>query len=183
TKTPVAVRPPILPPARAYPYSIHAASYESREAAEIDIQQYRQAGLPAFWVKFDLGKKGIWYRVFFGYFKTAEAAKKVIKQKQLRGARSYPCRYANFIGAYSSASQLGKKRRVLADRGYSPYVIRQDNGTRLLFLGGHTLRRNTEKFASELSARGIRSSQKLMVNIPAESSGHFFQSGQLFEAV
>ncbi len=157
TKTPVAVRPPILPPVRAYPYSIHAASYQSREAAEIDIQQYRQAGLPAFWVKVDLGKKGIWYRVFFGYFKTAEAAKKVIKQKQLRGARSYPCRYANFIGAYPSESQLGKKRRVLADRGYSPYVIRQDNGTRLLFLGGHTLRRNTEKFASELNARGIRS--------------------------
>jgi len=157
TKTPVAARPPILPPAGAYPYSIHAASYKSREAAEIDIQQYRQAGLSAFWLKVDLGKKGIWYRVFFGYFKTAEAAKKVIKQKQLRGARSYPCRYANFIGAYSSESQLGKKRRVLADRGYSPYVIRQDNGTRLLFLGGHTLRRNTEKFASELSARGIRS--------------------------
>lgn len=157
TKTPVAVRPPILPPARAYPYSIHATSYRSREAAEIDIQQFRQVGLPAFWVKVDLGEKGIWYRVFCGYFKTAEAAQKAIKQKQLRGARSYPCRYANFIGAYSSASQLEKERRVLADRGYAPYVIRQDNGTHLLFLGGHTLRRDTEKFASELSARGIRS--------------------------
>jgi hypothetical protein len=157
TKTPVAVRPPILPAAGAYPYSIHAASYESREAAEIDIQQYRQAGLPAFWVKVDLGKKGIWYRVFGGYFKSAEAAQKAIKQKQLRDARSYPCRYANFIGAYSSASQLEKERRVLADRGYAPYVIRQDNGTHLLFLGGHKSQRNTEKFASELSARGIRS--------------------------
>jgi hypothetical protein len=157
TKTPAAVRPPVLPPAGAYPYSIHATSYKSREAAEIDIQQYRQMGLPAFWVKIDLGKKGTWYRVFCGYFKTAEAAQKAIQAKQLREARSYPCRHANFIGAYSSESQLKQKRQELKDRGYSPYVIRQDNGMRFLFLGGYTLRRDTEKFASELSAKGIQS--------------------------
>jgi type II secretory pathway component GspD/PulD (secretin)/SH3-like domain-containing protein len=157
TKTPAAARPPVLPPVGAYPYSIHATSHKSTEAAEIDIRQYRQMGLPAFWVKIDLGKKGTWYRVFCGYFKTAEAAQKTIKAKQLRGARPYPCRHANFIGAYSSQRSLEQKRHELTDRGYSPYVIRQDNGMRFLFLGGYTLRRDTEKFASELSAKGIQS--------------------------
>jgi hypothetical protein len=157
TKTLAAARSPILPPAGAYPYSIHATSYRSRGEAEIDVQQYRQLGLPAFWVKTDLGKKGTWYRVFCGYFKTAEAAQKAIKTKQLQEARAYPTRHANFIGAYSSATQLEQKRQELKDRGYSPYVIGQDDGTHFLFLGGYTLRRSTEKFASELSANGIRS--------------------------
>jgi hypothetical protein len=156
-KTPVDVHSPILPPAGAYPYSIHATSYKSKEAAEVDTQLYRQMGLPSFWVKTDLRKKGVWYRVFCGYFKTAEAAQKEIKEKQLQGARPYPCRHANFIGTYSSESQLEKKRQELVDHGYSPYVIRQDNGNRFLFLGGYTLKRATEKFAFELSAKGIRS--------------------------
>jgi hypothetical protein len=82
----------------SYPYSVYLGSYKTRERAERAISEYRNKGLSPYWVKVDLGDKGVWYRVFSGYFQKREQANEFIKKKQIAESKSRHTRYANLIG-------------------------------------------------------------------------------------
>lgn len=144
-------------PAASYPYSIHAESYRSLQAAQQSAETYRKTGLQAFWVRVDLGKKGVWYRVFIDCYKDSVMAQEIIKEKQLKDANPIRVKYANFIGTYLSDDDLKKQSRFLSERGYSPYFIRDDNGKNYLYAGAFDTLKEAEKFSVELSSRGIRS--------------------------
>ena len=144
-------------PAVSYPYSIHAESYRSLQSAELSAEAYRKTGLQAFWVRVDLGKKGVWYRVFIDCYKDLATAQEIIKEKQLKDANPIKIRYANFIGAYLSDDELTKQRRFLSERGYSPYFIQYENGINYLYTGAFDTLKEAENFSVNLSSRGIRS--------------------------
>ena len=144
-------------PAASYPYSIHAASYRSLQAAELSAETFRNAGLPAFRVRIDLGEKGIWHRVLIGCYKDLVMAQEIIKARQLKGARAVRVNYANFIGAYLTGDDLIEQSRFLSERGYSPYMIQADNGKNYLYTGAFDILAEAERFSVELSAGGIRS--------------------------
>jgi len=144
-------------PALSYPYSIHAGSYRSLKSADLSAETYRKTGLQAFWVRIDLGEKGVWYRVFIDCYKDPVMAQEIIKEKQLKDANPIRVKYANFIGAYLSDDDLKKQSRLLSERGYSPYFIRDDNGKNYLYAGAFDTLKEAEKFSVELSSRGIRS--------------------------
>jgi hypothetical protein len=145
------------PYSAAYPYSIHMGSYRSIQPARQTVREHQSMGLQAFWVRVDLGNKGVWYRVFSGCYKNSDAAEKTIRTKQLKTGKPQRARYANFIGTYSSEDSLRKQNQSLSKYGYAPYFIKDDQGKFHLFVGGFYKVKNAEKFSAELSSKGILS--------------------------
>lgn len=141
----------------SYPYSLHDGSYRTLPPAREAVETYRKMGLEAYWTAVNLGEKGTWYRVFIGYFNDPESARRIIAAKSLNDVRPEETPYANLIGTYASGDDLERQRRLVAERGYSPYVIMDDNGKLNLYVGAHATLKTAEKFSSELNARGILS--------------------------
>lgn len=143
--------------AARHPYSIYTGSCRSRQTAEQFLQSYRKMGLQTFWVRVDLGKKGVWYRVFIGCYEDTQTAEKIIKTNQLTDASAGETKYANLIGTYVSEDTLKNKIRFLSERGCSPYYIKSGNDQIRLYVGAFYTRKNAEKLSSELNSKGIRS--------------------------
>ena len=141
----------------SYPYSIHLGSYRSIQSARQTIRDHQLMGLQTFWVRVDLGKKGVWYRIFAGCYKNLEAAEKIIRTKELKAGRPERTRYANFIGTYLSEGNLKKQNQSLLKNGYAPYFIKDDQGKFHLFVGAFYKEKNAKKLSAELNSKGIPS--------------------------
>ncbi len=149
-------RVPAKPPV-SYPYSIYLGSYGSPERAKKAVSMYEKKGLSPYWVEVDLGEKGVWFRIFTGYFAKKEEAEAYINEKQITDARSKRTAYANLIGVYNSKYELNRKRLTLSKLGYSPYVIAGVNGESLLYAGAFYQKARAEKQLTQLASKGIRS--------------------------
>jgi cell division protein FtsN len=141
----------------SYPYSVYLGSYPSRERADKAISGYRKKGLSPYWVKVDLGDKGVWYRVFMGHFENKENAEQFITKQQLSGAGVKKPRYANLLGGYESEEELNARKLALSDLGYCPYVINGVHGESLLYTGAFYQKVRAQRQHAELAAKGIQS--------------------------
>lgn len=147
---------PAKPPV-SYPYSVYLGSYGSLERAKKAISMHEKKGLSPYWVEVDLGEKGIWFRIFAGYFLNKAKAEAYIDEKQITDAKSKPTKFANLIGVYHSQHELNRKRVSLSKLGYSPYVVAGVNGESLLYTGAFYQRARADKQHTQLASRGIRS--------------------------
>jgi cell division protein FtsN len=139
----------------SYPYSVYLGSYPSRERADKAISGYGKKGLSPYWVKVDLGDKGMWYRVFTGHFENEKSAEQFIIKQQLSGAKVKKPRYTNLLGSYDSEEELNAKKLALSGLGYCPYVINGVHGESLLYTGAFYQRRRAEQQQAELASKGI----------------------------
>jgi cell division septation protein DedD len=64
------------------PYSILLSSCRLQESVQKVLTKYKKAGLNPYAVKVDLGKKGIWWRIYAGHYESRE---KAIKEKSKYG--------------------------------------------------------------------------------------------------
>jgi hypothetical protein len=65
-----------------YPFSIFLGSFQSLDRTKKAVSIYeRDHGISAYWVRVDLGDKGIWHRVFTGHFSNAKEADAFIEAK------------------------------------------------------------------------------------------------------
>ncbi len=141
----------------SYPYSIYLGSYKSLERAERAISECREKGLSPYWVKIDLGEKGVWYRVFSGYFQKREQANEFIKKKQIAESKSRHTRYANLIGLFAFQEELEEMKAEISKLGYCPYVIPRENGESLLYVGAFYQKARAQRQHAELASKGIQS--------------------------
>jgi cell division septation protein DedD len=149
----------LLPEATAgssYPYSVYVGSYKDPDRARKAASDLQTKG-PSFWVKIDLGDKGIWYRVYTGCFQTRDQAETFIKDHQIVDGESRQTTYANLIGTYSSEEELDRMRLSLLNLEFSPYVIEASGGQSHLFTGAFYQKANAEKEQLDLKAKGIQS--------------------------
>jgi cell division septation protein DedD len=142
---------------RSYPYSVYLGSYQTRERAEKAVFALQRKGLSPYWVEVHLGEKGVWYRVFNGYYKSQEEAEEFIKRKGLEDAKPKRTKYATLIGVYATESGAQQKFVSLSRLGYYPYLIDQANGESLLFIGAFLTKKGAERLHSELTSKGVRS--------------------------
>ena len=149
--------PVIKKKALSYPYSIYLGSYGNLESLQKALSDYREMGLSPYWVKLDLGDKGIWYRLYSEYFQTRREADAFIKAKQIIEGKSKKTTYANLIGAFTSEGALNKKRKALLDLKYGPYVIREDKSAFRLYVGAFYQKARAEKQNADLRSKGIQS--------------------------
>ena len=71
-------------------YVLQIASYRDGDRAEREARRWRKKGITAQVSKVSLGKKGVWYRVYLGHYKTAREAKAGSKRlARKEGIRSY----------------------------------------------------------------------------------------------
>jgi hypothetical protein len=140
----------------SYPYSVYLGAYKTLDRARKAVSQYQKKGVTSYWVKVDLGRKGIWHRLFTGYFPDGGEALDFISEKDLEEASVKKTKYTTLIGVYSSEDAIIKKSMVLDKLGYSSYVVDGGNGTAQLYSGAFITKGGAEKYYQELAAKGIR---------------------------
>jgi hypothetical protein len=142
---------------KSYPYSVYFGSYKHADGAQEVISSYEEKGvLSPYWVKVDLGEKGVWYRVLAGYFQTKDEVETYIDKHQLTEGKSRHVLYANLIGHYRSDEELSGEKLSLSKLGYCPYVITTDDGESFLYTGAFYHKADAEKERFELASKGIQ---------------------------
>ena len=140
----------------SYPYSLHLASFRTSKRAERAFSEYKEKGLSPFQVKVNLGDKGIWYRLFTGYFEGIEKVGIFKKKHGLMEATIMKTPFANLIGIYSSPDELESKIRLLLSLNYFPYVIQNLKDDFQLFVGAFMTRAGAEKQSMDLKSNNVR---------------------------
>jgi hypothetical protein len=141
----------------SFPYSIYLGSYSQSEYLHKAMRDYEDKGLFPFWVRVDLGTKGVWHRVFAGYFETGAEADAFIKEKGIPEGESRLVQYRNLIGTYASEKALQTQRAALVKLGFSPYVIPGGQSEYGLYVGAFRRKSFSEALKADLAARGIQS--------------------------
>jgi len=132
-----------------YPYSLHMGSYRTLIETAKYTAILNKKGLSPYWVLVNLGKKGVWYRVFLGHFKTSDQANEFQTQQGIKASRIINTDYAVQLGLYTSKEALDQRLSALMNAGYCPYIIEQAQGQSQLLVGAF----QTEKAAARLAAR------------------------------
>jgi cell division septation protein DedD len=141
----------------AYPYSIYLGSYNSLASVKELSSDYMKLGITSYWIKLDLGEKGVWYRLYAGCFHKREEADEYIKTWNLKDAESKNTKYANLIGSYISKEDAEKQKRHMEERGYSAYIIMDAKDAFRLYTGAFYQQEQAEAQKRELESDGIRS--------------------------
>ena len=148
-------KPEINQQVLTYPYSVLISTFRTFENAKKAIGIYKKKGLLTYWVKVDLGDRGIWYRVFTGFFMDGKSAELFIKTKHIAGARAKRTKYAVLVGKYSSDKEIEAQKDRFTKLGYSPYIINK-NKERLLYVGAFFTEEGAIEQRSELISSGIQ---------------------------
>ena len=141
----------------SFPYSVYLGSYSKTDYLQKAMREYEEKGLFPFWVKVDLGNKGIWHRVFAGCFQTEAEADAFIKEKKIPEGESRLVTYGNLVGTYPSEKALQGRRAALVKLGYSPYVVPGSQGTYRLCVGAFRKKSLSEALKADLATKGIQS--------------------------
>jgi cell division septation protein DedD len=161
----VEAQPPAKPTGKeiAYPqlikeqhrYSIYLGSYKTSTQVEKAMSIFQEKGLSPYWARVDLGTKGIWFRLFAGYFPTKETAESYIRKNQIAGAEPGYTKYANFLGSYRSEKDLEAQKAKLISLGFCPYTIKGADGGMLLYSGAFDRVEFAKKNQRDLTSKGI----------------------------
>jgi cell division septation protein DedD len=160
-RTPAAKEKPKAdaPPARSltgatYPFSLFLGSVPHLDQAAQGVLKYRNHGLPAYYTEVTLSK-GIWYRLYAGYFESEEQAESFKKEKRLEEAEVKETPFANLIGTFTSQDKLESKIQSLKSLGFSPYVIRDADGKQRLLVGAFYNEERAKTQYEELKSKGV----------------------------
>jgi cell division protein FtsN len=137
-----------------YPYSLYIGSFQTIKRANKAVSIYTKKGLRASYKVKVFLSKGVWYRVYMGYFESHERADKFRRENELKETTVKKTPYANLIGTYSSTKTLENKIRSLG-LGFSPYVITDNGGKYRLFVGAFYSEQRAETQQKELKSKGI----------------------------
>jgi len=142
----------------SFPYAVYLGSYGGISNVEKASSDFEEIGInTTYWIKLDLGERGIWYRLFTGYFKTRKEADEFIKTFNLQGAESRIAKYANLIGTFNSKEEVEKYKTLLEEKGYSPYIIEDSDDTYQLYTGAFYQRDRAVEQNSSLALDDIES--------------------------
>jgi cell division septation protein DedD len=141
-----------------YPYSIYLGSYQTQEMARNAVSSNKEEGYPAYWSKVRLGDKGVWYRVYAGYFRNEADAQAFISRKQLKDAEVKLTRYAILVGLFSTPAEAEQKLSTMLNLGFSAYTIPEPQGKTCLFSGAYLTKEGADIALSELASKGIKAS-------------------------
>ncbi len=141
----------------SYPYSIYLGSYNSITSVKELSSDYTKKGVTSFWIKKDLGEKGIWYRLFAGCFQTRQEADQFIKDWKMQDAESRLTKYANLIGAFNSKEAMDKQKARLEEMGNSVYSISDAENKYRLYTGAFYKQEQAQEQKIDLELKGINS--------------------------
>ncbi|QTA83323.1 AAA ATPase-like domain-containing protein, sporulation-like domain-containing [Desulfonema limicola] len=138
-----------------YPYSIMLASFRNLKNTENAIDIFRKKGLVPFWVKFDMGKKGVWFGIYTGLFSSISEAEAKIQEHGLTGAVIKNTKYAVQIEDNLTQQDLELKTFLLSNQGVSFYTLNTEPLDRL-YVGAFLTPQGADQQKKELTAMGIK---------------------------
>ena len=139
----------------SHPYTLHLDSFRTLKLTEKAMAIYRKKGLSPYWTRVDLKDKGIWYRVFAGYFAHSADAERFRQENGLIEATGKKTQYANLISIHTFRDELEAETKKLKEQGYSPYHIEYPDGKILLYVGSFITKRGAAEQYRELQSKGI----------------------------
>lgn len=139
-----------------YPYSLKLDSFRDLRRTERAASKYAAKGLPTYWTKVHLGKKGTWYRILAGHFRDRDEAERFRRKLAVSGSKVVRIKYANLIGTYSKGDEVEKKVSSLSKLDYSPYMIEDSEGNFRLFVGAFFTEAGANRQYHELQSDGIQ---------------------------
>ena len=137
------------------PYSIMLSSCRLWKSVDKLLSEYRIKGLSPYFVKVDLGERGVWWRILLGYYQTREEALRIREKIDVSDAIVVNTPYANFINIFSSEADATTTMVHLEKLQYSPYIIKRDTNTFQLFVGAFITKDRAVKQKIELLSKGI----------------------------
>ena len=149
--------PPVSGSGVSFPYSVYLGSFQNLEYLKRALAVYENQGLSSYWTKVELGEKGTWYRVFTGYFRSAQEAEVFIQQKKIKDGEVKETRYSNLIGTFGTRQEGEEKALALTRMGLSAYCIPGADGQIRLYSGAFSRKDGAEENQAELNSRGIKS--------------------------
>jgi cell division septation protein DedD len=141
----------------SYPYSVYLGSIQGMDYVKKAMSSYESQGLSTYWSRVELGEKGTWYRVFTGYFRSAQEAEAFIQQRKIKDGEVKETRYSNLIGTFGTKQEGEEKALALTRTGLSAYWIPGADGQVRLYSGAFITKEGAEKSQAELNSRGIKS--------------------------
>lgn len=141
--------------AKPVPYSVQVASLPSFELAQKTLQSFKQKNLPVYHVKVNLGDKGIWWRLYIGYFATQNAAMEARETYHLPESIVQKTPFANLIGVYASMKEISAIQQRLEAMDYSTYVIKKSAHSYHLYVGAFITLKGAKELQRELKISGI----------------------------
>ena len=141
-----------------YPYSIYLGSYQTQEMAKKAISLHKEEGSPAYWSKVRLGDKGVWYRLYAGYFRNEAEAQDFISKRQLKDAEVKLTKYAILLGVFPTRAEAEQKRSTMLELGFPAYAIPEPQGKTCLYSGAFLTKEGADIALSELASKGIKAS-------------------------
>jgi len=140
-----------------YPYSLRLACFRSYDDALKEMKKYKQSGLLPYLVKVDLEKRGVWYRIYLGHYRTEAEAERARKANNLSlRVVIKKTDYANLIKTYRSESVMATMVTRLTELEYFPYVIKGAGGELRLYVGSFVTKKGAEDQNFDLLADGIQ---------------------------
>ncbi len=144
-------------PEPEFPYSIRLASYPTLELALHHQSKFREQGIEGYIVKVHLRKKGVWWRLFTGYYRDQDEAMTAKTERHLDASEIIRTRWANLMGVFDDETSTASVRDRVQAAGYDSYVIRDQEGRFKLFTGAFITRRGAEMQQKSLSEKGFDS--------------------------
>jgi capsular exopolysaccharide synthesis family protein len=141
-------------PCVTYPFSLFLCTVPRSDQAEQRVSTYRENGLDAYYSEVAL-RRGIRYRVYAGYFESAEQAERFKMGKALKEAEVKETPFANLIGTFTSQDKLEGKIQSLKGLGFSPYVIKETDGKARLMVGAFQNEERARRQQEELKSKGV----------------------------
>jgi hypothetical protein len=141
----------------SFPYSVLLASYRLPEMAERGESLFRREGLEPYRVQVDLDPKGVWHRLFTGFFASREGAERYRSDHRLEEARVKRTRFSTLLESTLDPEDAERKAASLAGRGLSPYVVVDHRGVHHVLVGAFFTLVGAEDQKALLEKMGIES--------------------------
>ena len=141
-------------PGVTHPFSLYLGSVPHLDQAEQGVSKYTRKGLPVYYTEVALSK-GIWYRLYAGYFESEEQAEGFKREKRLEEAEVKETPFTNLIGTFTAQDKLDSEMESLRSLGFSPYVIKDADGRQRLVVGAFYNEERAQRQYKELKSKGI----------------------------
>jgi len=140
-----------------HPFSLRSSSYQQEERAFQEISEIKQLGLTPYLVKADLGDLGTLWRIYIGFYSTAEEAEKIKSTYKLANATVQKTDYACQVGEYLNETDVLNTFEGLKKSGYFPYAIQKGRNLFRIYLGAYEKRSEAEALQQRLQKKGLKS--------------------------
>jgi len=141
----------------SYPFSLLLGSFGDLQQARQAAAIYMEKGLASYWAKVELGQGQVRYRVFGGYFATADDAKQSALAYRLSPLSVKATRYAVQIGKPSQGRGDDAHDEVLQSKGFAPYTVTAADNVHVTYIGAFYTEKGARDQLAELDGLGLES--------------------------